>query len=258
MTRLPRVSSEEGFTLIEVMVAVACLALVLTAATTIFFAANNGSVADQRRAEEINVADQAIENIREQLKTSSSFANLAMTTLPSGGSNTTIDNGTVDTDPNDFVTSCSSAPSGKGYLIESDWDGTTSGTIAPGVGSWSTVGCPSGAEPLVVSSSGFVSASQSVTIGSASGTEYTYVTDTNVGCYAGLGSCYSGGSYLGDAKRVIVAIVLNNGGSHNSGSGANYRLGQNSPVYVSTIFTNPVPSNQSNQSVGITLGLQLG
>jgi hypothetical protein len=49
---------------------------------------------------------------------------------------------------------------------------------------------------------------------------------------------------------VIVAVVLNNHGR--------YTLGQASPVYVSTVFVNPLPSNAPNRSVGITLGVQLG
>ena len=35
-------------------------------------------------------------------------------------------------------------------------------------------------------------------------------------------------------------------------------FGQASPVYVSSILTNPVPSNQPNSSVGLTLGLTIG
>jgi hypothetical protein len=36
------------------------------------------------------------------------------------------------------------------------------------------------------------------------------------------------------------------------------RFGADAPVYVSTIFTNPAPSNAPNGAAGITLGLQLG
>jgi hypothetical protein len=71
-----------------------------------------------------------------------------------------------------------------------------------------------------------------------------YVTDTYVGCTSAASTC------AGDARRLIVAVVPDNHGRLD--------IGQNSPAYVSTIFTNPVPSNQSNSSIGLTLGLNIG
>jgi hypothetical protein len=183
----------------------------------------------------------------------------------------TVENGTIDTDPNAFV-------SGSCYLIETNWDKTpATGTTVSGVSGWPACGGASGAEPLVVGTGSplvapLVTPSQTIQNGSLTYTVDEYVTDTNIGCnpsVTGASNCYNPTapgtactttcwSPLGDAKRVTVAVVMSNGGTNNAGSSANARIGQNSPVYVSTIFTNPVPSNQSNSSIGLSLGLNLG
>jgi prepilin-type N-terminal cleavage/methylation domain-containing protein len=254
-------SDQSGFTLIEVIVAAFCLALTMGAAAMLFGVGDSNSLATQRQSEAINLADQYLEKVRLQVKTSSGgFANLAMSAAPAAGTNSTLANeSTVHTDPDDFVSAASGCgPSNEGYLIEANWDNTTEGT-APGVSSWSP--CASGAEPLVINTtSGYVTPVRTVTVGSATATIYTYVTDTNIGCYSTLGTCnsYNSGTPLGDAKRVIVAVVMNNGGTENTGTAANLTEGPNTPMYASTILTNPVPSNQSNSSIGLNLGVSLG
>jgi hypothetical protein len=170
-----------------------------------------------------------------------------MSSAPAPPSNSTLSDGsTAHTDHNDFVSSSSGCGStNAGYLIEANYDSTSEG-IAPGFTPWS--GCTTGAEPLVVQSGGIVTPKQTnVPVGSDTATVYTYVTETYVGCSSSLGSCTAA---AGDARRVIVAVLPNNGGR--------YDIGQNSPVYLSTIFTNPVPTNQVNNSIGLTLGVNLG
>jgi hypothetical protein len=54
---------------------------------------------------------------------------------------------------------------------------------------------------------------------------------------------------------VIVAVVMNN---HGYATGGRSEIGPNSPVYVSTIFTNPNPSNSPDNPAGVTLGLNIG
>jgi hypothetical protein len=49
---------------------------------------------------------------------------------------------------------------------------------------------------------------------------------------------------------VIVAVVMNRHGRYN--------IGPSAPVYVSAVFTNPTPSNEPTNSLGINLGVQLG
>ena len=255
-------TDDAGFTLIEAVISTLCVVLILAAGAAFFGAGDTSTLASQRQAQAVNLADQYIEQIRLALKTSTTgFAALAMNAAPSAGSSATLFSTATHTDPNDFV---SSAPgcgsSNAGYMIESNWDNTGDG-VAPGISAWT--GCPTGAEPLAIASgTGIVTPKQGpITVGSSTAYIYSYVTDTNVGCTTTvLGACNTsnGGTPLGDAKRVIVAVVMNNGATNNTGSGAVYTHGQNTPVYVSTIFTNPVPSNQSNISVGLNVGATVG
>jgi hypothetical protein len=54
---------------------------------------------------------------------------------------------------------------------------------------------------------------------------------------------------------VIVAVVVNNHGYASSGRA---EVGPNAPVYVSTVFTNPNPSNAPDNPAGVTLGPNIG
>ncbi|MEA2159113.1 MAG: hypothetical protein QOD66_1493 [Solirubrobacteraceae bacterium] len=237
---------EQGFTMLEVLVAALISAIIIGAGAELFSVGDDSSLAAQRQSALIAVADQQIENIRQSVKTGG-FASLAMSTAPAAPSNSTLSySSTAHTDPNDFVSSSSGCgATNAGYLIEANYDSTSEG-IAPGVAPWS--GCTTGAEPLMVQSGGIVTPKQTnVPLGSDTATVYTYVTETYVGCSSSLGSCTAA---AGDARRVIVAVLPNNGGR--------YDIGQNSPVYLSTIFTNPVPTNQVNNSIGLTVGANLG
>jgi len=271
--------SEHGFTLIEVLMAALILVLVIAAASALFVRGSDASLSTQRESQAISIADQEIETIREQVKTDG-FDSLAMSSQPSTGSSGTLANdgltglGSTHTDPNYFVSTgqngCGS--SNAGYAIEADWDDTSQGP-ASGVTPFS--GCTDTAsaidEPLEVLSGGFVTPQQTnVTVGSYTATIDTYVTDTYVGCNASLGGCpvTTSGSVSGcswpsgtsasttcaDARRVIVAVVVNGGYA----SDHRAEIGPNSPVYVSSVFTNPDPSNSPDNPAGVTLGLNIG
>jgi hypothetical protein len=70
---------------------------------------------------------------------------------------------------------------------------------------------------------------------------YTYITQTStVGCAGATGSC------SGDARRVIVAAVV-----QNPVASARRNIGPNTPTYSTTVITNPVASDQSNQASGL-------
>jgi prepilin-type N-terminal cleavage/methylation domain-containing protein len=271
------VAAEQGFTLIEVMMAAVMLVVIVSATTVLFIHGNDSSLASERNSQLISVADQQIETIRQEVKTMG-FNALAMTSAPvTTGSNTTLAfNSNTYTNPNHFVSSGTGCGAmNQGYAIEANYNDVTAGA-APGVIPWT--GCTNTstapamvAEPLEILTGGFVTPLQSnITVGSDTATVYTYVTDTYVGCTTAAGSTAgtcpttSGNVVSGctwpattststtcaDARRVIVAVVLNNHGS--------YVIGQSSPVYVSTIFTSPTPANAPNASIGLTLGLQLG
>ncbi len=241
-------AAEHGATLVEVLVAAMIAVIIIGASAVLFSRSSDSSLAAQRQSELVAVADQQIENIRQEVKTNANgFSALAMSSAPAAGTNSKLSFSTAThTDPNDFVASGSGCGSSNaGYLIENNYDNTSEG-VASSVAPWS--GCATGAEPLLVQSGGLVTPEQTdVTVGSDTATVYTYVTDTYVGCSSSLGSC---SSTIDDARRVVVAVVPNNGGRND--------IGQSSPVYMSTVFANSVPSNQVNNSVGLTLGVNIG
>jgi prepilin-type N-terminal cleavage/methylation domain-containing protein len=277
-----RLAVEPGFTIIEVVVAVLILALVTAAATTLFVDGSDTSVTAQRESQLISVVDQQMAKIRQEVKTQG-FNLLAMNgnpvALPSGGANTSYST-TLEADPNYFVShNGTCGASGYGYAIEANYNNTAEdypvvpGTSTAGLLPWS--GCTNSssqiAEPLEMLTSGFIAPQQTVTVGTGTATVDTYVTDTYVGCNSGgYGGCptttgnivgcsqtpssnwptNTASTACGDARRVVIAAVLNNNG--------NNATGPNAPIYVSTIFTNPTPSNEPTSTLGLTLGLNLG
>lgn len=254
IARLRAARSEEGFTVIEVLVAMALAILAIGALTNLFITGNDSALSAQRQSQLISVADQQIEKIRERLKTNpSGFAALAMSATPGAGTSTTLGTDTyAHTDPNFFVkTQAGCGASGAGYEIQTNYNHTDEGTPASVP---SFTGCTTGVEPLVISAGGLVAPlTTGVTVGSGTASVYAYVTATNLGCLGGSGDYVSGvaGACYADARRVIVAVQLDTPGGRTD-------IGQVTPAYVSTIFTNPVPSNQPNASVGLTLGLNIG
>ena len=255
--------------MIEVIVAAFCLALVVGAVATLFVTGNRSSLAGQRQAALIAVADQQIETIRDEVKTKG-FDALAMKSAPSAASSATLSSDTnVQLDPDYFApASTGCGLSNQGYAIETNYDNTSEGAVT-GTPTWS--GCTNASfsviEPLEILSGGFVSSSQTnVSVGSETATVDTYVTDTYVGCTSTLGGCptVSGNTVSGcsfptttasstecaDARRVIVAVVPT--------PSAHQDAAQNSPVYISTVFTNPTPSNAPTSAIGINLGASIG
>jgi type II secretory pathway pseudopilin PulG len=241
-----RTREQRGFTLVEVAFAAFCLALFLGGLSTLFLNGNNSSLASQRQAAMVAVADKQIEAIRQAVK-ANGFAALAMSGAPAVGAGTRLPyNNNVHIDPNDFAqakTGC--GPSNSELTIYANYNDVSEGTSTGNEPAFA--GCDAGSEPLVIQlGTGIVTPSSAVTVGTETATLDSYVTQTNVGCNASLGN----GNCQADARRLVIAIVPNNNGVYNQGP--------NSPLFISTIFTNPVPSNAPNSSIGITLGLNIG
>ncbi len=261
---------EDGFTMLEVIIAAFCLALIVGAVATLFVTGNRSSLAGQRQAALVAIADQQIEKIRNDVKTKG-FDQLALSSAPATASSAALSSdASVHTDPNYFVSASTGCGlSNEGYEIQANYDYTPEGPAANVVG-WS--GCTYSfgsvvAEPLEILSGGFVAPGPTaVTVGTETAEVDTYVTDAYVGCTSTLGGCptVSGNEVSGcsfptstatsttcaDARRVIVAVIPNVTGEQDTGP--------NSPVYVSSIFTNPTPSNEPTSSIGITLGANIG
>jgi prepilin-type N-terminal cleavage/methylation domain-containing protein len=239
---------ERGFTIIEVMVAMMVTLIVIGAAATGFVRNNDASLSSQRQGQLVSVAQQQIENVR-SIVSRYGFSTLAMKAKPSAptdcsGQCTTATLPTSPTDPDDFILGYSSgSPS---YLIEQNYNSTSTGEVTS---------VPSTGEPLEIdTTNGQVTPKTTgVAVGSGTATVYTYVTQATVPCNSG--SVGSGGLGLAcsadDVRRVTVAVLLDNP----SGSKA---IGPNTPVYMSTVFSNPIPSNQPTSASGLRLGLNIG
>jgi prepilin-type N-terminal cleavage/methylation domain-containing protein len=240
---------DDGFTIIEVLIAALAMAVIVGATAALFASGNSSSLASQRQSQLLAVADQQIEKIRQAVKTNASgFSALAMSSAPAAGTASTLPySATTFTDPNHFVTTKASCGlSGAEFTIEANYNDTSEGTATGNEPPFA--GCDAGTEPLIEQTGGIVTPTQaSVTVGTETATVNSYVTATNLGCNTTLGT----GNCTNDARRVIVAVKFD-------GSSGVYNSGPNAPVYVSTIFTNPIPSNAPNSSIGITLGLGIG
>jgi type II secretory pathway pseudopilin PulG len=243
-------ADEDAFTLIEVIVGAMLLALVVAAATALFISGSDSSLAAQRESQLISVADQQIENVRQIVKTSG-FSALGLSSPPPTASSATVKfNSSTPLDPNSYVTTCDG---NSAYKIEANYDNSSEGLVSslPVEPPCTTAGL----EPLVTGGT-LPPNPPSVTVGSMTVALYEYVTQTSVGCNSSLGS----GGCTGDARRVIVVAVDSQAATRCSSTVSINRcsLGANAPVYLTTIFTNPTPSNAPNKSIGLTLGLQLG
>jgi prepilin-type N-terminal cleavage/methylation domain-containing protein len=224
----PNLRAESGLTLIEVMITL-LISLVVIAATASFFAqANGSSLSGRRQVNLLSLAQAQIEKVRQQVK-QSGFGSLAMIApLPAKAG--------PDTDPSnptDFIDS-----TGTKWEVEDNYD--SPGTILA-------------TEPLLTG--GVIVAKQTnVPAGAATATVYTFVTQVTDVCQVGLPAslCTAGGATTttnSDVRRVIVAVQLNALGSRNEGP--------NTPQYLTTVITNPVPSDQVNNADGLRLGLNV-
>ncbi len=278
-------TDQNGFTLIEVMVAALVSVLAFTALGVVLLGGVNQATADVRQAQLIDVADQQIEQVRAEVA-ADGFTALAMSSAPTAAATSSTVQSTW-TNPYAFLQTSASCGTSNEYLeIESNYDDISTSSPAnppPGFNAWSN--CGTDGEPIqVLASSALVQqqataaacSTSTATIsspcteslgGAVTVTIYTFVTDTYVGCgESGSVSCPTATSGTvtscastnfptssasstpcGDARRVTV-VVVPSGELHASRS---------TPIYVSSIFTNPTPST-NQQGTGIGLRLSVG
>ncbi|MEA2355034.1 MAG: hypothetical protein QOD61_1163 [Solirubrobacteraceae bacterium] len=227
---------ERGFTLVEVLVTMMVTLLVIGGIATTFVQNNDSALAGQRQAQLLSVAQQQIEKVRNTVS-QYGFSALALSAKPAAPTDAVLP--TSPTDPNDFIKNWSS--SSPSYLIETNYNQTTPGQISS---------APSTGEPLEIDTTTpgrITPKTTGVAVGSGTATVYTYVTQATVPC----NTTVLGGCSADDVRRVIVAVLLDN----TTGSQS---IGPNTPVYMSTIFSNPIPSNQPSSAIGLRLGLNIG
>jgi prepilin-type N-terminal cleavage/methylation domain-containing protein len=246
--RRPR---HDGFTLIEVTIAMFISLVGIGAVAALFVNGNQSSLAAQNQLSLQSALQQQIENVR-GVVAHFGFAGLALTSAPAAGSNTNVAG--AYTDPNHFVQS-----TGTGcpcYLIENNFDNGTEGLVSTS---------PSSGEPLLINGSGGVTAGRiapvqcadlssgtnyavpcatNVPSGDDWATVYTYVTQTTI---AGCNSSGLGSGCGNDVRRVILAVVPD------SNKTGRLNVGPTAPRYSMTTFANPVASNQPNAPNGLEI-----
>lgn len=245
---MSRLRSADGFTMIEVLAAL-FVALVVIGSLALVLATNNSSsLASQLQVSRLSVLQQQIEKVR-NVVTQYGFSALALNANPSAPTDSSLPSD--PTDPNDFVTG--HGTSSEAFLIESNYNNTSEGVLSD---------TPSTGEPLLDpdtgSSGGQVSPVQCFDLATpatpascstlAGGTDayatvYTYITQT------GTVGCKAGGNCTGDARRVVVAVLLHHPGSPSKD------LGPNTPTYSTVVLTNPLASDYPSSASGLLLGL---
>jgi type II secretory pathway pseudopilin PulG len=251
----PHLSTEQGFSLVEAIVGAMISALIAGAVAMGLVESNDSSLATQRQTQLVSVLEARIEWIHQLLAqeyTTNGFGVIALSTNPPKGKDNSLP---VDpTDPNDFVVHHNESyktEAGKktweGFLIEKNYNNTEKGVI-------SGASATEGEQLDVDANNGKIPGENFVDLT----TEKTYTTEKEA---AGSGHPYAvvntyvtldpedvsevtGGcnttagteSTAEDARRVIVAARY-----HPAGEGV---LADTTPQYVTTLLTNPTPSNQ--------------
>jgi prepilin-type N-terminal cleavage/methylation domain-containing protein len=198
-------TGEQGFSLIEVMVAVLVVAVALIGTMQAFISSDHGNLATQETQAVSTAAEQALEQLRAM-----SYNSLALSSFPiqTGSGNPTGDTSGDPDDPDYWV-------SGTNLVIPNNFAQVTSGvlTTVASVGEALIGGGTISPGPVTVSSDGF-----NVTI-------YRYVTWVVDSCLLGSINLCPGTE---DAKRITVAAVL-------SGTGTSVAK----PFWLTAIIANP-------------------
>lgn len=201
-----RLADEDGFTLIEVLVAALLMVVGIVATLQMFTTSSHITLTAQREQAAMTAAEQAMEQIR-----ALPYASMALATpLPSHESdgNATGDSSGNPTDPNYWVNS-----TGSTLKIPSNFSSEASSTLSSGETLISGGSVSPG--PSSVSSNGYT-----VKV-------YRYITWVNDVCtYLSSDLC----SGTQDAKRITVAAVI---------SGTQASVGVQKPVWLTTVAVDP-------------------
>jgi type II secretory pathway pseudopilin PulG len=242
-----RLREANGFSMIELVVSIFIVIVVIGALSALFVTSSDSSFASQRELSQLSVLQQQIEKVRQSVA-EKGFSALALTSAPAGPTDSPLPND--PTNPDDFVsgTGCSEA-----FTVESNYSNTsesypTSDVIADNPESLLVNGCTVGSNAI---SGGQLAPVQyaDLTTGATSSsapssdpyaTIYTFVTQTTTaGCNTSLGA-----SCTGDVRRVVLAVLLNHAAAD---------VGPSYPTYSTTVFTNPLASDQTANASGLRI-----
>jgi type II secretory pathway pseudopilin PulG len=259
--RTRQLASQEGISLIEVIVGAFVSIVVAAAVATGLVQNNDSALATQRQTELLSVLQARVEWVHQMLTenySSVGFSAVALSSNPEKGKG--YPPATSPTNPNDFITHWESGYTtvigkndSEGFLIEKNYSNTGQGLVS---------GQTSDGEQLMVEpANGKIPAENFVDI--TTGTAYptkeklpagdpyaivnTYVTLVPEDASQVAGGCNtpSGtGSTAGDARRIIVVARYEPPSpQYNADS---------KPQYATTLLTNPTPSNQCQTATGLT------
>jgi len=229
---------EDGFTLIEVVMAASLAIITVLAIGGTLSKSVFNSIGHQRQAATLSIAQREVEQMRQTVATYG-FDALAMSGQP--GAPTAGALASNPSNPDDFVTG-HGTPS-VAYKIMENFHSTGGGVAT---------GTPASGEPLIVGgtvtypTTGRVTpVTTNVTSGRVAATVYRYVTRRTEAC-ATAGGCD------GDSRRVVIAVVPTD-------SSADSELQTKKPFYFTAVINNPVPQDAQAQSgAGLRIGVNIG
>ncbi len=228
--------SQDGFTIIEVIIAAfLSIVVVLAIGSTLGKGAMN-SLGHQRQAATLSIAQREIEKVH-QIVAEWGFDAVALSGSPGAPtSGTAVKN---PSNPNDHITS--HGQSNVAFRILENFHDTTTGVAS---------GTPSAGERMVIGgtadypTTGRVTPSTTgVTSGSVRATVYRYITRR-------VEACTTSNACDGDSRRVVIAVVPTNNPTT--------ELQTSKPFYLTTVINNPVPPDQAGSAAGLRIGVNIG
>lgn len=210
---------QDGFTLIEALVAMAILVTGLLSTFVALNASSHLTLTTQREQAAMTAAEQQMEQLRAM-----TYANLALSYAPSHSAdgNAATDTSGNPSNPDYWVSSSAS-----NLLIPSNFNSESSGTLS---------GVPSSGEPFVTSSGGVSPGPVTVSSDGFTATVYRFITWEKESCIdiatiTGLCTLFNASEDAllnEDAKRITVAVVIGSGGN-----------GVSKPVWLTTLVGDP-------------------
>jgi type II secretory pathway pseudopilin PulG len=261
----PKLSAQDGFSLIEALIGMAITISIATAMAVGLINNNQSALGTQRQAQLVAVLQDRTEWVRQLLRESYSskgFDAVALSQNPEKGSDSTLPGDPAD--PNDYISNWTSgyatAEAGakpEGLRIEKNYNNSNEGVIANVASEGETleVDPVNGKVPPVsyvdLATGKSYSAAGEVPSGDSYAIVNTYVTLAKEVVTSSEASCPTTagtGSNAGDARRVIVAARLVPPGGVVNGA---------KPQYATTLLTNPTPSNQCQAASGLRFGFNI-
>jgi type II secretory pathway pseudopilin PulG len=233
--------------MIELVLTMFVVIIVIGALALMFVKSNDSAFSSQREVSQLTVLQQQMERIRQTAK-QYGFSGLALSSAPGAATDSPLPANPAN--PDDFV---GGSACGQTFQVESNYNNTSesfpsAATIADNPEPLLVNGCTvsgtgiSGGQLPPVQYVDLATGATSSAPPSAGpyDTVYTFVTQTTTaGCNTSLG-----GSCANDVRRIILAVLPTRAASD---------VGPAYPTYSTTMFGNPVASNQTTAASGLQI-----